>query len=326
MRTPTRFARNARVMFIGDSITCNGGFMSVVQEYYLTHFPEDRVKCFNAGVSGGGVGSAHRFLDADVDFFRPTETVIMLGMNDVGRHLYFNDAQDGKTVRTMAGCDRAYFEGMLSLCERLVEKGLPFTICTPSPFDDQMECEQVAGRNLATALRGYGHFCLGLAERYGAPTVDFNTPMTEIDRTLQETDRTRSLIGTDRVHPTPVGHAVMGNLFLRAQGFTEVEEPTAEGVLAERYEIRLSPKNAERVKYEKGSRELRNSAWFLLGEDWQAPTERRLARIAKFMADEEAGVPHHPYVTSLARAYPAEMDKEQPYRERLMEISESLYD
>ena len=150
--------------------------------------------------------------------------------------------------------------------------------------------------------------------------------MTEINRTLQETDRTRSLIITDRVHPSPVGHAVMGNLFLRAQGFTDVEMPTAEGVLADRYEIRLSPKNQERVEFERKSRDLRCSAWFLFGEEWQAPPARRLELVAKYMADEEAGVPHHPYVTSLARVYPSQMDKEDYYREGLMEISESLYD
>jgi len=83
MKAPQRFPRDARVMFIGDSITCNGTFLAHIQEYYRTHFPEDKVKIYNAGVSGGNVcDSALRYLEGDLAFFAPTHAVLMIGMNE----------------------------------------------------------------------------------------------------------------------------------------------------------------------------------------------------------------------------------------------------
>ena len=95
MQEPKPFPKGARVLFIGDSITCNGTFMAHIQEYYRTHFPEREVKCFNAGVSGGTVGSsALRYLEKDLRDFSPTHAVITLGVNDVhygGDTLYGDD-------------------------------------------------------------------------------------------------------------------------------------------------------------------------------------------------------------------------------------------
>lgn len=323
MRKPKRFAPLSRVMFIGDSITCNGRFIAHIQDYYLSHFPEDKVKLYNAGVSGGNVhGSALRYLEADLALFRPTEAVLMIGMNDIWRGHYMADEHytDIKTER-----NNIYFEGVAKLAEELYARGIPLTFCTPTPFDDEMACDVPAGKNLAMALTGYGHFCAGLAEKYGAPVVDFNSAMTYFNRELQKKDTAASLIGPDRVHPTEAGHAFMASVFLSAQGFTDVPATTIEAYEKGEITFAFSDANAQRYATEQNFKKVRNAAYFALGDAWQKSLDERLAFAQNYIEVNKAKPDANQYILSCVEDYLVYAPEEENYKKDLLRLTDALY-
>ena len=319
------FPENARVMMVGDSITHNGAALAYIQEYYLTHFPKKKVRFFNAGVSGGTAAtSALRYLDDDLALYRPTHAVVMLGMNDSCRHLY--GKEDPHTLQK-ADAFAAYAESMIALCDKLTAAGLPLTLCTPTPFDNGMETDTPALLGVDATLTGYGQFCRGLAEKYGASVVDYNTPLTHINRELQKKDPAASLVGADRVHPTAVGQAVMAVLFLRAQGFTDLPMPsadTAEECLAA---FSLSEKNQARYDCEKICRNLRATVYLMPNVDWRASLDARRAAMERYLTDVEKGVySPHPYIQGLARSYAENASEEEEQKRKLVRLSEALYE
>ena len=323
MKAPQRFPRDARVVFIGDSITCNGTFLAHIQEYYRTHFPEDRVKIYNAGVSGGNVHeSALRYLEADLAFFAPTHAVLMIGMNDIWRGHYMNETEHYTAVKTER--NRIYFEGVALLAEKLYARGIPMIFCTPSPFDDEMVCDAPAGKNLAMALTGYGHFCCGLAEKYGAGVVDFNGTMTEFNRDMQKKDPTFSLCGSDRVHPTEVlGHVFMAITFLRAQGFTDLPEPTVENYEKGLLTLSLSEIGKARHDAEQKTRGLRTAVFFCMGDDWNKPIDERLEIARKYVADNRSNPDANPFIVDRVEQYISLAEHEEEYLAELMRLTDA---
>lgn len=324
MKAPERFPRGARVLFIGDSITYNGTFIAHVQEYYRNRFPEDKIKCYNAGVAGGNVHeSALRYLEKDLELFSPTHVVLMIGMNDVWRHLYMNPAEHCTAAKTQRN-DR-YFEGVSLLAEKLYARGISMTFCTPTPFDDEMACETPAGKNLAMALTGYGHFCIGLAEKYGAGVVDFNSEMTHFNREMQKKDPAFSLCNADRVHPSDgLGHTFMALVFLRAQGFTDLPAPTVENYEKGLLELSLSEDNKKRHETEHFVRVVRTAAFFALGEDWQKPLAERLAIMERYVAEGKKNEASRP-IACFVEDHLKDMDKEEEKTAEMLALTDALY-
>ena len=86
------FRPNERVAFIGDSITHEGSYPTLIQVFYATRYPDRNVYCFNLGISGDiAKGGAERSAPegdsiwaGDVRSVRPTAATIMLVMNDAG--------------------------------------------------------------------------------------------------------------------------------------------------------------------------------------------------------------------------------------------------
>ena len=311
MQEPKRFPKNARVLFIGDSITCNGTFLSHIQEYYRTHFPEDKVKCFNAGVSGGTVKkSALFYFEKDMKDYSPTHAVVMLGMNDLWEPL------------------EDYFEGMDTLLQMLYARGIPVTLCTPSPYDGGRAPETVSTRRTADKLTGFGYFCRGLAMKYGASVVDINGVMTDFLDAMQKKEPSFTLHWDDRVHPTPeLGHVVMALAFLRAQGFTDIPAPTAEAYEAGEYAaLTLCKENCARHDKEQIVRCVRCADYLVVGKElWGKPFEERMQPIREFLKKVEAGEPHNGYVANLARAYDGFAPKEEEHISDLLVLTDALY-
>ena len=199
-----------RVVFYGDSITQDGGYARLVEEYVTTRFPAWDVTFENAGVGGdtvkgGWAGPIDRRLERDVIAFRPTVITIMLGMNDGGYKPF-----DPTTLS-------AFGQGYRAIVDRLRQAlpGVRLTIIRPSPFDDVSRKPQFAP-GYDDALRRLGCYATSLAK---APdlTADFRTPLNAGLATLVAADPllAQQLL-PDRIHPSPAGHLVMGATLLRA--------------------------------------------------------------------------------------------------------------
>ena len=176
-----RFPDHARVLFIGDSITCNGRWIAHVYDYYLRHFPDADIRVYNSGISGGSVTSALRYFEPyNGAQFRPTHAVVMLGMNDVGLGLYAlgegeEDFTDKQLARRKETID-AYEVGLRRLVELLEGRGVCVTLVTPTCYDESQlprKLDKVGGD---AALEYLGEINRRLAAEKGLDFVNLHAP------------------------------------------------------------------------------------------------------------------------------------------------------
>ncbi len=216
--TPAQFEDGDVVCLIGDSITHSRKYHSYVYDYYLTRFPERRIRFVNRGIAGDSAGGAVWRFDWDIAPTRPNVACIMFGMNDVSRGLYGKENPDEANLAARRAALDRHRENQLALAQRLKAAFDPrFVFITPSPYDDtaQIETENLFGVNAALAT--CGEYAAELAAQMGGGVVDFGGPMTALNLEHQRQDPSFTIVGPDRVHPGDVGMLVMAYLFLRAQ-------------------------------------------------------------------------------------------------------------
>ena len=88
------FKDGDRVCFVGNSITNNGQFYNFVNLYYATRYPERKVVFFNCGISGDATQGVINRIKRDILVHNPTWSILMIGMNDVGRGYYAKSRQN----------------------------------------------------------------------------------------------------------------------------------------------------------------------------------------------------------------------------------------
>ncbi|WDF80008.1 SGNH/GDSL hydrolase family protein [Mucilaginibacter sp. KACC 22773] len=210
------FKAGDRVAFVGNSITDGGHYHSYIWLYYMTHYPNARITCFNAGIGGDVIGQIYDRFDDDVLDKKPNVLTLTWGMNDSGYFEWYRaDAQDVMDKR-IQGSYKYY--GMLE--DKL--KQLPAIkkiFILGSPYD---ETSKFTTKNIypkkSIAFSKIIDFQQEAAKRNGYGYVDFYHPMAAINQREQAKDSTFSLTPNDRVHPDNDGHLVMAYLFLKAQG------------------------------------------------------------------------------------------------------------
>ena len=219
-----------RVVFYGDSITQEGGYARLVEEYVRTRFPAWDVRFYNAGVGGdtvrgGWAGDAATRLERDVIAWKPTVVTIMLGMNDGGYKPF-----DPMTLARFG-------EGYRAILARLGEArpGVRLTLIRSSPFDD-VSRPPLFAPGYDDALRRLGCYVTMLGAKERAAVVDFRDPLNAgIAAVARDNPELARLILPDRVHPGPAGNLVMGATLLRAWSapplVTRVEIDAAAGTV-----------------------------------------------------------------------------------------------
>jgi lysophospholipase L1-like esterase len=213
------FADGEVVVFAGDSITHDGRWLRCIADFYATRFPERHIIFINAGIAGDNASGTLLRLEGDVLRWRPSTTVVMLGMNDCGRGAYAQGSDaDQQMLAIRERSLAAYRDNMLKLANQLGTGTKHLILVTPSPYEDTAK---MSVANLPGANKGLGRgaeIVTTIAMSSKAGLVDFHGPMTAITLDRQRQDPTFSMIGPDRVHPASPGHLVMAWLFLKAQG------------------------------------------------------------------------------------------------------------
>lgn len=199
------------ICFFGDSITANGLWMA---EVYQELRKRIKVKCFNCGVSGATVTSALSYLQSECLSYHPTYVNLMFGINDIGRAYYGDDHKnDPDRDRLMNEAIERYVQNYGEVLRTIYAAGAKAIICVPVPYD---EVSDIPEKNLK-CQRGLdvleGHL-RAFAEQYGCSIVDFKA-------TMRPMLAKREIMSPDRVHPTPMGHHVMAQTFLRDVGVIE---------------------------------------------------------------------------------------------------------
>ncbi len=199
---------NALVLLQGDSITDAGrnygdgddlgaGYGMLVGAWFSAAYPEKRVRFLNRGVSGNRAHDLRARWQRDCLDLRPTWVSILIGVNDTWRRYDSNDPtpvdtfeRDYRAILTMA-YDR--IKARLILCE-------PFLLPVPedrSRWREDLDPKIAVVRLLAREFEAIyvpldGLFAAAAARREPA----FWLP--------------------DGVHPTPAGHALIAQAWLRA--------------------------------------------------------------------------------------------------------------
>ena len=199
------------ICFFGDSITAMGLWEA---EVYQELRKRIEVKCYNCGVSGANVTSALSYLHSECLRYHPDWVNIMFGINDIGRVYYGDDYKDDPDRdRLMREAIERYVKNYEEILRAIYASGAKAIICVPVPYD---EVSDIPEKNLR-CQRGLdvleGHL-RGFAQKYGCPIVDFKA-------TMQPMLSKKAIMSPDRVHPTPTGHHVMAQTFLRDVGVIE---------------------------------------------------------------------------------------------------------
>lgn len=209
------FPKGARVVFIGDSLTSGGTWVSHVYDQYLRNDPHCGIRMYNCGISGGCTTSAIDSLEENGWFYRPTHAVILLGINDVGRHLYrlpdgkeaFEDLRLEERLQRLSD----YSHGMDALVSMLQGRGVHVTILSPSVFNESQDPTHLREIGIDAACEYMAEQNRRLAMRKGCEYMNLHAVMRYL-LTM------RNIARPDRVHLEPDGQILLAKLFLAEQG------------------------------------------------------------------------------------------------------------
>lgn len=211
------FHAGDKVAFVGNSITDGGHYHSYIWVYYMTHFPNMRIACYNVGIGGDNVKQMSDRFEAEVLPKKPTVMTLTWGMNDSGYFEWFK--ADAKTNYAKWSVDSAEARYNVFDAKLKQHPEIKKIFILGSPYDSTTTSNKnrfYPGKYSAFARMI--DFQEATAKNNGWPYVDFNHPMTAIEREWQKTDTNFSLTPYDRIHPDYAGHLVMAYLFLKAQG------------------------------------------------------------------------------------------------------------
>ena len=316
------FAPRARVAMVGDSITHSGLAVAYLQEYYLSHFPERQVKIFNLGTGGDtAAGACAEARVAEILSVKPTEAVVMFGVNDMSVPAYGSLTPTAEQIALRTAARRRHLEATVRLVGLLREHGLPVTLCSSVGRDEHTAGDGGYLSYGATAAL-YGMFRDNLAaigEDALKNTVDYLGPMQALQAGLCAIGGP-SLFAPDRTHPSELGQVMMARILLRAQGLP-VTLPTAEAIAAGWHE-RVLPR-ALRERRSTGLR-WRDLSWVY---PHQADRTKGLdldGRIAYWQEElKKPDLP--PYFISMYTNYVNNAEKQEAYLQEYMVLTDALY-
>lgn len=244
------FRQNDRVIFVGNSITEAGAYVSYIYLYYMTHFPGRKLVILNGGIGGDKASDIYRRLDYDILAKKPNVLVLTFGMNDTG-YFEFNNSDADKTAAERIEASRKNY---VQIEQRLLKlPAVQKILMSSPPYDETAKIGGNVFRGKHKAMLEVVKFQEAAAKRNNWPFADLFRPMTALNAQLQQKDSAFTLIGPDRVHPGPAGHLVMASLFLKSQGLdgkpvADVRINAAEGKLQQAENCKISNLSASAAK------------------------------------------------------------------------------
>jgi lysophospholipase L1-like esterase len=223
-----RLLMNRRVLWLGDSITQDGKYVSFVEYYLDRQFPGQNFDFISIGLSSETVSGlseqAHPFprpcvferLQRALDAASPATVVACYGMNDGIYH-----PQSGERMQ-------AFSDGIRRLGGAVQTAGAQFILLTPPPFDPlpvktvrPETAPDFSYRNPFTnydsVLADYGRWELGLPVNDARVVVDLHAPLAQY-LARQRVKNPGFSFTKDGIHPSALGHLLMAQAILRSLG------------------------------------------------------------------------------------------------------------
>ena len=225
-----------KVLFLGNSITYAGSYITDIDAYFATHYPERKVEFINVGlpsetVSGlseeGHAGGRfprpdlHERLQRVLDKTKPDLVFACYGMND-GIYLPFDEDRF-----------RKFKEGIYWLHEELAKTGARIIHLTPPIYDELRGPD----KGYANVLDIYSNWLLEQKKVANWEVADLHYPMKHYLEAYRAVDAKLAIDGfalaNDGVHPGDVGHWLMAKSILLYLGEKSVAGfPTIKAALS----------------------------------------------------------------------------------------------
>lgn len=216
-----------RIVFLGNSITYNGKFVSYFDAYLTLNYPEKNLEIINVGLPSETVSGLSEAGHADGQFPRPDlrerldrvltqlepDLVIAnYGMND-GIYLPFDEARFN-----------AFQNGIHWLHEVVEKSGAQLIHVTPPIYDERKDPAY------ANVLDIYSDWLVSLRYTKNWQVIDLHWPMR------RELEEKRSLnpdfaFAKDGIHPDESGHFLMAKIILLGLGEKVGQAKTIEELL-----------------------------------------------------------------------------------------------
>jgi lysophospholipase L1-like esterase len=215
---------------LGDSITHNGQWIAEVFEYFRENFRELEIGLYNCGVAGTSAWTAllkDRLYCDCLNLF-PKYTVIMFGMNDIGRFLFGKEDEESRNARIRRM--KLFEKSMRTIIAECKAAGTIPILCSPTPYDEYNDSTPEFCIGIEHALMKCTEIVQSLAYEEQLLYIDMHAALMEY--------MDQRPIGQDRVHPSKFGHHLMAENFLCGIGAKNVMEPEKEVVLHEKNQVR----------------------------------------------------------------------------------------
>lgn len=198
-----------RIQILGDSITEQRMYSTLMESYVLSRFPQWKVTVRNTGWGGDTMGLRQRKgmetgFTRDIAPLQSTAVTIDFGMNDA------RAGDNGKET---------YLTNARTLADKFKATGARIAFVTSSS-EEKYEPGQPAGSAYNNTLRSYSEGLKGVAAEKGVPFVDQLNPMiTALESgrqagVLSSTQGGHRLVN-DAVHPQWGGHLIMATAILK---------------------------------------------------------------------------------------------------------------
>ncbi len=209
---------------VGDSITAWGWHTANIMLFYATRFPEMKLNFHNLGISGDSCAGIMHRMNYDILPHLDRHNcvcVLMIGMNDVGRNKFSQNAKrrtgEREFLKSITQTRKLYAERVESISNTLSKNSRILVLFTPSIYDQtaNLAAENLAGVN--DELRQFGEICKSYSAKLeNCRVADMNLGMSEVNAKLQKDfGAEQTIIGPDRVHPSFCGGFVMLNRWLK---------------------------------------------------------------------------------------------------------------
>ena len=206
----THIADNATVLFQGDSITDAGrsrqndgdlgqGYPAMVAAWFSALYPEKHVRFLNRGISGNRARDLRDRWQRDCLDLGPTLVSILIGINDTWRRY---DSHDPTSAEVYEANYRAILEATRDELQADIVILEPFSLPVPADragWRVDLDPKIAVARDLA---REFGATYIPLDGLFAAAAVK----------------REMGFWLPDGVHPSPAGHALIAQAWLRAVG------------------------------------------------------------------------------------------------------------
>ncbi len=220
-----------RILFIGNSITYSGQYVSYVDAYLTLQYPDRDFEIINVGLPSETVSGLsepdhaggkfprpdlHERLERILSQVKPDLVLACYGMND-GIYLPFDEGRFQK-----------YKEGIRWLNDQISGSGASMIHITPPIYDRRK------GEAYANVLDIYADWLISNRYTHNWQVIDLHWPMKKFleDRRLEDDG---FVLAKDGVHPNDTGHWIMAQQLLLYLGETEVSKANGIGEVVSRF-------------------------------------------------------------------------------------------